>query len=142
MNDFGVLTNRKRAVIALIHSIVFLGIAFCGFVSLKAGVLHESGTAGDFILIAIYLIVTSILVWLVSVARSFMERAYFALCAISATSGLLRTIFGDHVVPPAQYLRVIMLSEAVGLGVLIVRSYPRAAAETETPLLPSEASQD
>ena len=39
MNDFGVLTNRKRALIALIHSLVFLGIAMHGFASPKAGVL-------------------------------------------------------------------------------------------------------
>jgi hypothetical protein len=64
MKAFGVLTSRKRAVIALIHSIVFLGIAFRGFVSPKAGVLHRSGAMGDFILIAIYLVVASILVWL------------------------------------------------------------------------------
>jgi hypothetical protein len=142
MNDFGVLTNRKRAVIALIHSIVFLGIAFRGFVSPKAGVLHRSGAAGDFILIAIYLIVASILVWLVSISRGFVERAYFALCATSASAGLLRTIFGDRVVPPAQYLRVLMLSSAVGIGILIVRSHRRARTESETPLLPSEASHD
>ena len=79
MKAFGVLANRKRAVIALIHSIVFLGIAFHGFVSPKAGVLHRSGATGDFILIAIYLVVASILVWLVSISRSLVERAYFAL---------------------------------------------------------------
>ena len=141
MNDFGVLTNRKRAVIALIHSIVFLGIAFRGFVSPKAGVLHRSG-ASDFILIAIYLIVASILVWLVSISRGLVERIYFALCAVSATSGLLRTVFGDHVVPPAQYLRVLMLSAAVGLGILIVRSHSRPAIGDETTPFPSEASQD
>jgi hypothetical protein len=138
MNDFGVLTNRKRAVIALIHSIVFLGIAFRGFVSPKAGVLHGSRAAGDLILIAVYLIVASILVWLVSISRGLVERGYFALCAVSATSGLLRTIFGDHVVPPAQYLRVVMLSSAVGIGVLIVRSHSRPANVTAA--LPSEAS--
>jgi hypothetical protein len=138
MNDFGVLTNRKRAVIALIHSIVFLGIAFHGFVSPKAGVLHRSGATGDFILIAIYLIVASILVWLVTISRGLAERGYFALCAVSATSGLLRTIFGDHVVPPAQYLRVLMLSAAVGLGILIVRSHSRPANVTAE--LSSEAS--
>jgi len=140
MNDFGVLTNRKRAVIALIHSIVFLGIAFHGFVSPKAGVLHRSGATGDFILIAIYLVVASILVWVVSISRGLVERAYFALCAISASSGLLRTIFGDHVVPPAQYLRVLMLSAAVGLGILIVRSHSRPANVTVT--LPSEGSPE
>jgi hypothetical protein len=138
MNDFGVLTNRKRAVIALIHSIVFLGIAFRGFASPKAGVLHRSGATSDLILIAIYLIVASILVWLVTISRSLAERAYFALCAVSATSGLLRTIFGDHAVPPAQYLRVVMLSAAAGLGILIVRSHSRPANVTAA--LPSEAS--
>ena len=91
MKAFGVLANRKRAVIALIHSIVFLGIAVHGFVSPKAGVLHRSGATGDFILIAIYLVVASILVWLVNISRGLVERAYFALCAISASSGLLRT---------------------------------------------------
>jgi hypothetical protein len=142
MNDFGVLTNRKRALIALIHSIVFLGIAFHGFISPKAGVLHRSGATGDFILIAIYLVVAAILAWLVSISRSFVERAYFALCAVSASSGLLRTIFGDHVVPPAQYLRVLMLSAAVGLGILIVRSHSRPSIGDETTPFPSEASQD
>ncbi|MBZ5687148.1 MAG: hypothetical protein LAP86_19170 [Acidobacteriia bacterium] len=140
MNDFGVLTNRKRAVIALIHSIVFLGIAFHGFVSPKAGVLHRSGTTGDFILIAIYLVVASILVWSVSISRGLVERAYFALCAVSASSGLLRTIFGDHALPPAQYLRILMLSAAVGLGILIVRSHSRPA---NVPVaLPSEVSPE
>jgi len=33
MNDFGVLNNRRRALIALIHSLVFLGIAMHGFAS-------------------------------------------------------------------------------------------------------------
>jgi hypothetical protein len=140
MKDFGVLTNRKRAVIALIHSIVFLGIAIHGFVSPKAGVLHRSGTTGDFILIAIYLMVATILVWLVSISRSPVERAYFALCVISASSGLLRTIFGDYAVPPAQYLRVLMLSAAVGLGILIVRAHSRPANVTAA--LPSEVSPE
>jgi len=142
MYDFGVLTNRKRAVIALIHSIVFLGIAFQGFVSPKAGVLHRSGATGDFILIAIYVFVASILAWLVSISRGLVEHAYFALCAISATSGLLRTIFGDQVVPPAQYLRVLMLSSAVVIGVLIVRSHSRPATGNETAPLRSEASPE
>jgi hypothetical protein len=138
MKAFGVLTNRKRAAIALIHSMVFLGIAFHGFVSPKAGVLHRSGATGDFIVIAIYMVVASILMWLVSISRGLAERAYFALCAISASSGLLRTIFGDHAVPPAQYLRALTLSAAVGLGILIVRSHSRPANVAVA--LPSEAS--
>src|SRR5215467_2813484 len=123
MNDFGVLNNRKRAVIALVHSFVFLGIALHGFASPKAGVLlPSSGTAGDFVLIGIYLTVASILAWLVTISRCATERLYFALCASSATFGLLRTIFGDAALPAAQYLRVVMLTSAVVVGVLIFRS--------------------
>jgi len=142
MNDFGVLTNRKRAVIALVHSIVFLGIALHGFVSPKAGIMHRPGTAGEFILIAIYLIVASILVWLVGISRGFVERAYFALCAASAISGLLRTSFGDRVVPPAQYLRVLMLSSAVAIGILMVRAHSRASADNETAAATLDASPE
>src|SRR5690348_8307532 len=118
MNDFGVLNNRRRALIALIHSFVFLGIAIHGFASPKLGVLHGSGAFGDFILIGIYQVVASILAWLVSLSRSLRERAYFAMCATSASFGLLRTIFGDPSLPVAQYMRVIMLSSAVALGIL------------------------
>jgi len=129
MNDFGVLNSRKRALIALIHSVVFLGIAAHGFLSPKIGILRGPGLAGDFILIGIYLIVASILAWLVSLSRCAKERIYFALCASSATFGLLRTIFGDASIPAAQYLRVIMLSSAVAVGMLIVRSLPRPVPE-------------
>lgn len=129
MNEFGVLNNRKRALIALIHSVVFLGVAMHGFLSPKAGILHGSGATGDFVLIAIYLIVASILGWLVSLSRCAWERIYFALCAGSATFGLTRTMFGDATVPPAQYLRVILLSSAVAVGVLILRSFSRPVAE-------------
>lgn len=128
MNDFGVLTNRKRALIALIHSFVFLGVALYGFLSPKAGVLHGSGV-GDLVLIGIYLVVASILAWLVGISRGLRERVYFALCASSATFGLLRTIFGDASIPAAQYMRVILLSSAVAVGLMIVRSFSRVVAE-------------
>jgi len=133
MNDFGVLNSRKRALIALIHSLVFWGIAVHGFASPKAGILHGSGVTGDFILIAIYLVVASILAWLVSLSRCLWERVYFALCASSATFGLLRTIFGDGTLPAAQYLRVVMLSSAVAVGVLIVRVLSRPVSESVLP---------
>jgi hypothetical protein len=68
MNDFGVLNSRKRAVIALVHSFVFLGVALHGFISPKAGILHGAGATGDFILIGIYLVVASILAWLVTIS--------------------------------------------------------------------------
>lgn len=129
MNEFGVLTNRKRALIALIHSVAFLGIATHGFVSSKAGILHRQGATADFILIAIYLVVASILAWLVSLSRCVRERIYFGFCACSATFGLLRTIFGDTAIPAAQYMRVVMLSSAVVVGTLICRSFSRPVSQ-------------
>jgi hypothetical protein len=128
MNDFGVLNNRKRALIALIHSVVFLGIAMHGFMSPKTGILVR-GSKGDFVLIGIYLTVASILAWLVTLARCTKERVYFALCASSATFGLLRTIFGDAALPAAQDLRVIMLSSAVVVGMWILRSFTHPVTE-------------
>jgi hypothetical protein len=132
MNDFGVLTNRKRAFIALIHSVVFLGVACHGFLSPKAGILHGSSAVGDFVLIGIYMIVASILAWLVGISRCARERVYFALCASSATFGLLRIIFGDATISPAQYMRVIMLSSAVVVGIMILRSYARPIEDRAT----------
>lgn len=129
MNDFGVLNNRKRALIALIHSIVFLGIAGHGFASPKTGIFHGIAAGGDVALIAVYVTVASILAWLVSLSRCLRERVYFVFCACSATFGLLRTIFGDAAIPPAQYLRVIMLGSAVVIGASIVRSYSHQVAE-------------
>jgi hypothetical protein len=129
MNDFGILNNRKRALIALIHSMVFWGIAVHGFASPKAGVVSNAGAAGDFILIGIYFTVASILAWLVSMARCARERVYFALCTCSATFGLLRAVFGDAALPAAQYLRVTMLTSAVAVGIWIFRSFPASLPE-------------
>ncbi len=140
MCQFGVLTNRKRAVIALIHSIVFLGIALHGFASPKSGILHGSKIAGDVILIGIYAVVAAILIWLASISRGSIERVYFALCATSASSGLVRTVFGDRVIPPAQYLRVLMLSSAVAIGFVIVRCYARNPIEDETEQVSADIS--
>lgn len=124
MNEFGVLTNRKRALIALIHSLVFLAVATHGFVAPRLGILlHGSAATGDFILIGIYVVVASILAWLTGISRCVRERVYFALCAGSATSGLLRSIFGDSTMPAAQYIRVLMLSSAVAVCIFIVRVF-------------------
>jgi len=130
MAEFAILTNRRRAVIALAHSLIFLGIALHGFVSPRfALVLHGPGAVSGMILVAIYLIVASILAWLVSISRCVAERLYFGLCASSATFGLLRTIFGDAALPAAQYLRVTMLTSAVVVGVWILRSFLRPVPE-------------
>ena len=129
MNTFAVLTNRKRALIALIHSLVFLGIALHGFAAPKGGILHGTAPASDFVLVMVYLTVTSVLGWLVGISRCTAERLYFVLCASSATFGLLRTAFGDAALPAAQYLRVIMLTSAVLVGTWIFRSFSRPVPE-------------
>ncbi len=130
MNDFGILTNRKRALIALIHSLVFLGIALHGFAAPKHGIVRGSAPPSDFVVVMIYITVASILAWLVTLSRCVSERLYFALCASSATFGLVRTAFGDAALPAAQYLRVLMLTSAVILGLWIFRSFPRLVSET------------
>ena len=130
MSEFGILNNRKRAVIALIHSVVFLGIAIHGFRAPKTGILDAGLTAtGDLVLIVIYLTVASILLWLVTLSRCARERVYFMLCAGSASFGLLRTVFGDASLPIAQYLRVILLSSAVLVGTSIFRSFAAIMSE-------------
>jgi len=130
MTQYAVLTNRKRALIALAHSVVFLGIALHGFVSPRSALaLRSPGAISGLILVAIYVIVASILAWLVSISRCATERLYFALCASSATFGLLRTVFGDAALPAAQYLRVIMLTSAVVVGIWILRFFSRPVPE-------------
>jgi hypothetical protein len=129
MNEFAILTNRKRVLIALIHSVIFLGIATHGFVAAKAGFVHSRAATSDIILVVIYLIVSSILAWLVSISRCSVERVYFALCTGSASFGLLRTILGDATLPVAQYLRVTMLTGAVAVGIWILRSFSRPVAD-------------
>lgn len=133
MNEFIILTNRKRAIIALIHSVVFLGIALLGFLSPKTGVMHGEGAGSDFLLIMVYMTVTSILAWLVYISRALRERLYFALCTASASFGLLRMIFGDAALPIAQYLRVAMLTSAVAVGSWILYSFSRPVAEDAVP---------
>jgi hypothetical protein len=129
MDEFAILTNRKRALIALAHSIVFLGIALSGFASPKAAFsLQSPRIASGLAVLCIYLTVASILGWLTRIARCTKERIYFSFCTCSATFGLLRTLFGDTGLPAAQYLRVLMLTCAVLMGTWIFRSYSQQTA--------------
>jgi hypothetical protein len=123
MTEFAILTNRKRALIALIHSVVFLGVAMHGFLSPKAGLLQGSAANADYFLAMIYMTVSAILAWLVSISRGWRERIYFALCTCSASFGLLRVMIGDASLPIAQYVRVLMLTSAVALCSWILRGY-------------------
>jgi hypothetical protein len=124
MDGFRILTNRKRAIVALVHTIVFLAIAM---VQLALGhptprfALHASTTFASSIMVTIYFVVTAVLLALFSMSRNTTERLYFALCASSASFGLMRAVFGDPPLHFAQYVRVAMLSCAVLTGMLIMR---------------------
>jgi hypothetical protein len=132
MGGFSILTNRKRAIVALVHSVVFLLIAVRQMVAATpaAGVwLPSTVRPGTWILCAIFAIVSSILLWLLVISCGWMEKFYFAFCTISATSGLLRTAAGDQTFHAGLYIRVLTLVSAVLIGLLIVRRHSHRDAE-------------
>lgn len=129
MDEFTILTNRKRAIIALVHSVVFLVIAFRQMIAASpaAGIwVPSTVSTGTWILCSIFAIVSAILIWLLAISRGWMEKLYFGTCAVSATSGLLRTAAGDQAFHAGLYIRVLMLASAVLVGLLIVRMHPTA----------------
>jgi hypothetical protein len=126
MNEYAVLTNRKRAIIALIHSVFFLLIASMAFASprmLPVWIRIYTALASSVAMLAIYTIVTTILLILTKVSRCALERLYFGLCSTSATTGLLRLIFGDPPLHLAVMFRVAMLGCAVIIGLVIMREH-------------------
>lgn len=132
MDGFSILTNRKRAVVALVHSVVFLVIAVRQMVSANpaAGVWAASTVSrGTWSLCGIFAIVSAILLWLFVISRGWLEKIYFGFCTISATSGLLRIAAGDHAFHAGLYIRVVMLISAVMVGLLIVRAHSGAQPE-------------
>jgi hypothetical protein len=140
MEDFSILTNRRRAVVALVHSVVFLLIAVRQMFAANpaAGIWVASTVSrGTWILCGIFVVVSSILFWLLLISRGWMEKFYFGFCTISATSGLLRTAAGDQAFHAGLYIRVIMLVSAVLVGLLIVRTHSRASSR-----VPSEYAEE
>jgi hypothetical protein len=128
MGGFSILTNRKRALVALVHSVVFLSIAVRQLIgsSPAAGVWTASSVStGTWILCGIFAIVPAILLWLFIISRGWMEKVYFGFCTASAGSGLLRTAAGDHAFPAGLFVRVVMLVSAVMVGLIIVHQHSR-----------------
>jgi len=131
MKHYAILTNRKRSIIALIHSVVFALIALASVLrstNVTPIWLKTAGTSTAITLI-IYLIVSFVLIVLFRVSRPAIEKLYFAFCATSASLGLLRNIIGDQNVPPARYFRFLMLLCAVLTGVIILRHHSRELVE-------------
>jgi hypothetical protein len=133
MKSFAILNSRKRAIIALVHTVIFLCIAALqtALSHAKAFSLHGDKIAGGIALLAIYTIVTTVLLVLLRYATHSSERLYFALCATSAAFGLVRILLGDPALH-AGVLRVCLLSAAVLVGVMILRTHSahKLAAET------------
>ncbi len=128
MNSYVILTNRKRALIALAHSIVFLALALRSVVrpSTVTALASLSGTAlkASIAILCVYLVVTSILLLLTRISKLTNERLYFGLCATSAGFGLLRYWLGDPTIHVAIYIRAIALTLAVLLGLFIWLRHP------------------
>jgi hypothetical protein len=130
MNYF-VITNRKRAIVALAHSIAFLALAIAMYKPPKA---IGFATTASMIVTVIYFIVTSILLWLTLASKAPNEKLYFGLCTASACFGLLRMVIASPLLAVlAVYVRVSMLGMAavVGVGLLRTHGRPAAAAEVE-----------
>jgi hypothetical protein len=126
VNPYFVLTNRKRAVIALVHTVAFLLIAVRGvFTNVRA--LRGAGAAG-WAMLSIYLVVGAILGVLAAKSRNVRERSYFAACTTSAVFGAFRQVLGDPQLHVAAYIRVLMLLTALVVGSFILREHDRAQA--------------
>lgn len=135
MSSYAILTNRRRAIIALLHSVVFAVIALHSITS--ASVVNpiwfnSPASVSSVLILAIYLVVSSVLIQLVRISRSAREKLYFGFCASSATLGLLRSILGDQNLPAGQHLRLLMLLCAVLTGIAILRSHSKMCPVSES----------
>ncbi|MGO9405091.1 MAG: hypothetical protein ACLPVW_16635 [Terriglobales bacterium] len=145
MGGFSILTNRKRAIVALVHSVVFLLIAVRQMVAANpvAGIWVVSTVSrGTWILCGIFTVVSAILLWLLVISGGWMEKIYFGLCTVSASSGLVRTAAGDQAFHAGLYIRVVMLASAVLVGMLIVRTHSRADSRVKSRVEPEYAEEN
>ena len=124
MSRYTILTTRKRAIVALVHSVAFLLIALYGAVTVVRPLDSASPTAAK-VMVGVYVAVSSALAILAAISRDLRERLYFALCTTSATFGLLRQIVGDPRMYFAVYVRIFMLACAVVVGITVVRDRPQ-----------------
>ncbi len=128
---FVILTNRKRAVIALVHSVVFLLIALRSVLfpsTLTPIWLHQNDKKAALLILLIYVIVSSILIQLTRISVAAREKLYFLFCSTSASVGMIRNVVGDPVPHLGSLVRVAMLMCAVATGILILRSHPSSLA--------------
>ena len=127
MDRYTILTQRKRALIALVHSVVFgLLASYQLAVGQRPHALVAAGKghiAGPLAMTAIYSVVSLVLWVLMGFSRGRLERFYFGFCATSASVGLLRVVFSDPTLHFGSFFRVLMLACAIITGILIVRDH-------------------
>jgi hypothetical protein len=133
MNSFRILNSRKRALIALVHSVFFGLLALYQLLSNYHPAPLIGATSGHFVgpatLTTIYFIVTIVLFVLVLASRGALEKLYFAFCATSAGVGLFRVVVGDPTIYTGNFIRVLMLACGVFTGTLILRVHAEAQAQ-------------
>jgi hypothetical protein len=145
MPAFAVLTNRKRALVALIHAAAFFGLAIRDFAvsSRLSGILTAApGMTRSVVFAVVYLVVSSVLAYLLIISKCAGEQVYFAFCTASASTGLLRAIAGDSAFPAGQYLRMGLLACAVLTAVLIVKAYSSSTVPILSSCGPAEESSE
>ncbi|MFY9726136.1 MAG: hypothetical protein WB579_03050 [Bryobacteraceae bacterium] len=126
-----ILSNRKRVIIALVHTVAFLLLAvYTGMLLVRP--LHAGSPASGWIIAGVYVAVTTALLVLAAISGNAVERIYFGFCTTAAGFGLARQILGDAGIPAAVYVRVAMLACAVVIGAAMLRGYSRAAAAGKT----------
>jgi hypothetical protein len=130
MDCFAIITNRKRAIIALVHSVFFLMVAglLLAISHAEAFSIRREKIAGSIVLLTIYVIVTTVLLVLLRFSHCAKEKLYFAFCAASAGFGLVRILLGDPVLH-ANVARVRLLFCAVVTGTVILRNHSAVAKE-------------
>ena len=130
MDRFAIITNRKRAIIALVHSVFFLMVAGLQLAvsHAEAFSIHREKIAGSIVLLTIYVIVTTVLLVLLRFSHCAKEKLYFAFCAASAGFGLVRILLGDPVLH-ANVASVLLLFCAVLTGTVILRNHSAVAKE-------------
>jgi hypothetical protein len=125
-----ILTNRKRVIVALVHTVVFLALAiYTAFLVVRP--LHADSPVSAWIVAGVYLVVSVVLAILTAVSGNARERLYFGCCTASATLGLCRQILGDPALHAAAPIRVALLACAVLTGfAMLTASFRRPTAST------------
>jgi hypothetical protein len=116
MKGCRILTTRKRVIVALVHTAVFLSVA-------AVQIWLPPAQAG--VLLAIYAIVAAVLALLAACSGNGRERLYFVCCAGSACLGLAGQIWGGAVLQYGAYPRVLLLAVAAVTGVTMLRAWSR-----------------